>query len=244
MHVKITPVAVAIAALAAGCGSEASGTAGPGRPAAAAAAPRFDPANFVARVDNPWFPLPPGRTLRYRGHDGKTRARDVFTVTRRTTSILGVEATVVHDRVIEHGRTTEDTLDYYAQDEQGTVWYLGEDTAELDRKGRVKTREGTWRAGVHGADPGVFMPARPRVGQSFRQEHDAGHAEDHFAIVSLHARVAVPAVTTGSAMRTREWSPLEPGVRDAKYYVRGFGTVLERTVKGASERWELASVRR
>jgi hypothetical protein len=233
MHSKIAPILIAVSALSVACSPAA---------AVAAAAPHFDPAKFVEGVDNPWFPLPPGRTLRYRGHDGKTRGHDVFTVTHRIETILGVKATVVHDRVVTHGRTTENTRDYYAQDERGNVWYLGEDTAELDRKGRVKSREGSWRAGVHGAKAGVFMPAHPRVGQSFRQEFYKGHADDHFAIVSLHAHVSVPAATTGKAMRTREWTPLEPGVRDVKLYVKGIGTVLEQTVKGGSERWALVSV--
>jgi hypothetical protein len=201
-----------------------------------------DPANFVRHVTNPWFPLPPGTTLHYRGESDGMSGRDVFTVTHRTKTIQGVRATVVHDRVIIRGRVVEDTLDYYAQDKAGTVWYLGEDTKELDRHGNVKSREGTWHAGIDGARAGVFMPADPRVGQSFRQEFYKGHAEDHFKIVSLHATVKVPAVSTDDAMRTREWTPLEPGVRDAKYYVRGKGTVREETVKGGDERWELVSV--
>jgi hypothetical protein len=201
---------------------------------AGAAQPAFDPTAFVDRVENPWFPLPPGRTLRYRGEDEGVPGREVFTILHCTKTILGVTATVVHDRIYHHGRVSEDTLDYYAQDRDGNVWYLGEDTAELDRHGHVRTREGSWRAGVHGAQPGIFMPGKPKVGQSFRQEYLEGHAEDHFKIVRLH----------GNRMRTIEWSPLEPGVRDAKVYVRGRGTVLEKTLKGGDERWELVSISR
>jgi hypothetical protein len=235
--VTSTALAIGAAAVAALVGAGASGSARPVQPPAA-----LDPANFVRHVTNPWFPLRPGTTLRYRGQTDGTPGRDVFAVTHRTKTIQGVRATVVHDRVILHGRTVEDTLDYYAQDKAGNVWYLGEDTKELDRRGNVKSREGTWRAGVDGAEAGIFMPADPRVGQSFRQEYYKGHAEDHFKIVSLHASVNVPAVSSRNAMRTREWTPLEPGVRDAKYYVRGKGTVLEQTVKGGDERWELVSI--
>src|SRR3954454_22928832 len=168
-----------------------------------------DPANFVREVTNPWFPLRPGTTLRYRGETDGTRGHDIFSVTHRTKTIQGVSATVVHDRVILRGRTVEDTLDYYAQDKDGNVWYLGEDTKELDRRGRVTSRSGTWRAGRDGARAGVFMPAHPRVGQSFRQEYLKGEAEDHFRIVGLHATVRVPAASTTRALRTLEWSPLE-----------------------------------
>ena len=167
--------------------------------------------------------------MRYRGEADGRRGIDLFRVTHRTKRILGVAATVVHDQVILGGRVVEDTLDYYAQDARGNVWYLGEDTKELDRHGQVRSRSGTWRAGVHGARAGIFMPAHPRVGQSFRQEYYKGEAEDHFRI----------AVLDGPRMRTTEWTPLEPGVRDAKYYVRGVGTVLEKTVKGGNERWQL-----
>ena len=220
----------------------AAATLGAGSPPAVQPPAPPDPANFVAEVTNPWFPLRPGTTLRYRGETDGTRGHDVFSVTHRTETIQGVRATVIHDRVILRGRTVEDTLDYYAQDKDGNVWYFGEDTKELDRRGNVKSREGTWRAGVDGAEAGIFMPADPRVGQSFRQEYYKGHAEDHFKIVSLHASVKVPAVSSRNALRTREWTPLEPGVRDAKYYVRGKGTVLEQTVKGGDERWELVSI--
>jgi hypothetical protein len=235
---------IAVAALLPGCGSSDAPRRTPApAPTRSPAGSQFVPAAFGGRVDNPWFPLPPGRTLRYRGQDEGTPGREVFTVTHRTKTILGVAATVVHDRIIQHGRVTEDTLDYYAQDAAGTVWYLGEDTAELDRRGAVVSREGTWRAGVHGARPGIFMPAHPRVGQTFQQEHYPGHAEDHFRVAGLDATVRVPAVSTHHALRTAEWTPLEPGVRDAKFYVRGLGTVLEETVAGGNERWSLVSAR-
>ena len=217
-------------------------TCGSASPRSPHRAPSFDPANFVKNVDNPWFPLRPGTTLRYRGEKDGRPGTDLFTVTRRRETILGVSTTVVHDRVFARGKLAEDTLDYYAQDKQGNVWYLGEDTKELDARGKVKSREGSWRAGVNGALAGIFMPAGPRVGQAFRQEYLRGQAEDHFRIVSLKAAVKVPAVSTQRAMLTKEWTPLEPGVLDHKYYVRGTGTVLEVTVKGGNERWELYSV--
>ena len=114
----------------------------------------------------------------------------------------------------------------------------------LDRHGKVVSREGSWRAGRAGARPGIFMPRRPRVGQSFEQEHFPGHAEDHFAVLTLHASITTPfASYDGDVLKTKEWTPLEPGVRDRKYYVRGIGQVAERTVKGGTDDLRLAAFR-
>jgi len=199
---------------------------------------------FAPRVDNPWFPLIPGTTFVYRGvKDGKA-ARDVVTVLHSTRTIQGVRCTSASDRLYLAGRLEERTTDWYAQDLRGNVWYFGEATAELDRSGHVTSTEGSWLAGRHGARAGIYMPARPHVGQTGRQEYYKGHAEDHFAVVSLHARVSVPYVSSSRAVLTKEWTPLEPGTLDHKYYVRGIGTVKEVTVKGPLERDVLLSVQK
>ena len=204
----------------------------------------LNPSNFSANVDNPWFPLKPGTVYVYRGvKDGKP-SRDVVTVTHRTVRIQGVPCISIEDLLYERGHLEERTTDWYSQDKKGNVWYFGEDTAELDTHGKVVSTEGTWRAGRNGAEPGIYMPANPTVGQTGRQEYLKGHAEDHFAVVSLNAAVKGPYVTTRHALLTKEWTPLEPGVIDHKYYLRGIGTVLEQTVKGGVERNELISVRK
>ena len=203
-----------------------------------------DPSNFSARVDNPWFPLKPGTVYVYRGvKDGKP-ARDVLTVTHRTQKIDGFPCVVVTDRLYLRGRLAERTTDWYSQDRQGNVWYFGESTAELDAHGHVKSTEGTWQTGRDGAVAGIYMPGHPMVGRSGRQEFYAGHAEDHFRVLRFHASVAVPYMTSHDALLTKEWTPLEPGVLDHKFYVRGIGTVLEQTVKGGDERLELVDLRR
>jgi hypothetical protein len=199
---------------------------------------------FSARVDNPWFPLKPGTTYIYRGvKDGKP-SRDVVTVTGRVKVIQGAPCVVVDDRLYVKGRLHERTADWYSQDANGNVWYFGEATAELDSHGRVTTTEGSWEAGRDGARAGIFMPARPRVGYSGRQEFYKGHAEDHFSVLTLHARVHTRYVASAKALRTKEWTPLEPGVVDNKYYVHGIGMVVEQTVKGGDERNELVSVKK
>jgi hypothetical protein len=161
-----------------------------------------------------------------------------------TTTIAGVPCVVVHDRLYLRGRLRERTTDWYSQDKRGNVWYFGESTAELDARGRVTSTEGTWRAGRNGAQAGVYFPAHPRVGQSGRQEFYKGHAEDHFQVVSLRTAVRVPYLSTKASLLTKEWTPLERGVLDHKFYVRGIGTALEQTVKGGDERNALVSVRR
>jgi hypothetical protein len=239
---------VASALIAGGSASAAAGTtapaaqagpiksgAGPGWPAT------LSPSDFVRRVDNPWFPLKPGSRSRYKGNKEGTRMIDVFRVTHRTKTILGVKTTVVHDKVLIHGRPEEVTNDFYAQDRHRNVWYFGEATKELDRHGNTISTEGSFKAGVHGARAGLYIPGYPKVGQSARQEFYAGHAEDHFKILDRNARVSVPYVTTHHALRTKEWTPLEPNVLDNKYYVRGVGTVREIAVKGPVERLRLVS---
>jgi hypothetical protein len=210
----------------------------------AGASPPFRPAAFVARVDNPWFPLEPGTVYVYKGVDEGRAARDVVTVTHANRIILGVRATAVRDLVYIEGRLRERTTDWYAQDRMGNVWYLGEATEDLDSHGRVTSHEGAWLAGVAGAEPGIYMPARPAPGVSGRQEYLKGHAEDHFRVKALNATVAVPAASSKHALVTEEWSPLEPGVLEHKLYVRGVGTVLEQTVQGGDERYALISVRK
>jgi hypothetical protein len=240
---KTTAMALAAAALAAGFASSGAAAAHSKQ-----SGPGFNPNRFGRhsdRVDNPWFPLPAGRTLVYSGNEGGQPAQDLFTVTHKTKVIAGVRAAVVHDRVIKSGRVTERTTDWYAQDKSGTVWYLGEATALLNSKGKVKSTEGSFMAGRAGAKGGIFMPANPQIGQSFKQEDFKGQAEDRFKILSLSASVTTPAVTSQQAMLTQETTPLEPRIVDHKYYVMGVGTVLEDTVQGVppgSERLQLVSI--
>jgi hypothetical protein len=198
--------------------------------------------SFSAHVDNPWFPLLPGTRYVYTGvKDGKP-SRDVLTVTHQTKTIDGVPCVVVHDRLYLRGRLGERTTDWYTQDANGNVWYFGESTAELDAHGHVTSTAGTWTAGVNGAQPGIYMPAHPHVGESGQQEYYKGQAEDHYKVIGLFDTVA-PAGTANTLL-TQEWTPLEPGVLDHKMYVRGIGTVLEQTEKGGDERNELVSVSR
>jgi hypothetical protein len=196
---------------------------------------------FSARIDNEWFPLRPGTTYVYSGAKEGVPARDVVTVTHTTITIEGVPCRVVHDRLYLRGRLAERTSDWYSQDRLGNVWYFGEATAEVDRKGRVASTEGSWRAGGDGARPGILMLAHPRVGKTYRQEFYKGQAEDFARVVGVFRSL----VGGGpQAVLTAEWTPLEPGNLDHKLYGRGIGTLVERAVKGPDEHLELQSVRR
>jgi hypothetical protein len=197
--------------------------------------------DFSAHVTNPWFPLKRDSTYVYTGVKDGQPARDVVTVTDDTRLIAGVPCAVVKDRLYIRGRLHERTTDWYTQDAKGNVWYFGEATAELNDVGKITSTEGSWMAGVDEAKPGIFMPARPQVGQAFRQEFYKGHAEDHFRIVAIQRTVGPH--SSEVTLLTEEWTPLEPGVLDHKLYARGVGTVIEQTVKGGNERAELISVR-
>jgi hypothetical protein len=200
--------------------------------------------DFVRHVTNPWFPLKPGSVYRYRGVKEGEAMVDVMRPTHRTKTVLGVKTTVVHDVVFMHGKPREVTDDYYAQDKRGNVWYFGEDTKELTASGHVTSREGSFLAGRKGARAGLFFPAHPNRGVTARQEFFKGHAEDHFKVLDRRAHVSVPFVSSKKAVRTKEWTPLEPKTLDNKYYVRGIGTVREIAVKGPQERLSLISYKR
>jgi len=222
------PIVLALALLlTSGCGSSSSKHGG--------FQPHFDAGDFSgSKIDNSWYPLNPGTTFVYHGTKDKKPARDVVNVTGETKKILGVSCTVVRDRLFLAGKLAESTLDWYAQDKEGNVWYFGEATAELEN-GKVTSREGSWQAGVDGAAPGVIMQADPKVGDSYQQEFFKGQAEDHAQVLSLAASVQVPAGSYSSVQLTKEWTPLEPGVIDHKYYARGVGVVKEATAKGPRE---------
>ena len=212
--------------------------------ASPAASGAIDPADFVATVDNPWFPLIPGTIFTNAGvKDGK-KAVDTFEVTGETAMLAGVTCVVIHDSLTLDGLLEERTTDYYTQDRAGNVWYFGEDTAELDAKGNVTSTEGSWHAGVDGATPGIYMPATPIVGQAFPQEFYKGHAEDHFRVKALGVSVKVPFGSYTDALLTEEWTPLEPDVLDNKYYVHGIGQVREVAVKGDPEETVLTKLQR
>jgi len=207
-----------------------------------ASPPGVSPANFVSEVDNEFFPLQPGTTFFYEGTKDGTPTSNEMYVTHKTKRILGVKTTVVRDRAYEDGVLVEETFDWYAQDKAGNVWYFGEDAKELDPDGNVISTEGSWEAGVNGAQPGIIMEAEPRVGDRYNQEFAPGVAEDKAQVLSLNKSACVPYDCFDDLLLTKEWSPLNPGVVERKYYAEDVGFVLGVMVKGGNERTELVRV--
>jgi hypothetical protein len=139
---------------------------------------------------------------------------------------MGISTTVVRDTVYLDGEMIEDTYDWYAQDTDGNVWYLGEDTHEYE-DGVAVNANGAWEAGVDGALPGIVMLADPTVGAAYRQEYLAGEAEDMGEVIVVGGSVDVPAGSYDDVVVTRDWTPLEPDVIEEKTYARGVGFVFE-----------------
>jgi hypothetical protein len=204
---------------------------------------QLDPGNFVGVIDNKYFPLTPGTTFIYRGETEGVPTRNETYVTYDTKVILGVTTTVVHDQAFEEGVLVEDTFDWYAQDVDGNVWYFGEDTKELDENGNVISTEGSWEAGVNGAEPGIIMEADPQVGDRYHQEFYRGVAEDQAKVLELDASICVRYGCFDNVLVTKEWTRLEPGVVENKYYAPGVGFIYGVMVKGGDEFTELVRVR-
>jgi len=148
------------------------------------AVPAIDPANFTTRIDNPNMILRPGTTFVYA--DKGIASLDTMVVTHDTVVIDGVTCVAVHDTGYINGQLIEDTIDYYAQDKDGNVWYFGEDTKQYDPGNPVPIGdEGSWRAGVNGAAPGIIMEANSQVGDAYQQENAPGISEDRAKVISL-----------------------------------------------------------
>jgi hypothetical protein len=237
--IRSMAVAIAVLALAA-CGGGGSKSSSSTTLPQGTKPVKLDPAKFTTNIDNPYWPMSPGSHWVYREVENGEAQRVDVTVTDKTKTLEGIEARVVHDRVSRNGETLEDTYDWYAQDSEGNLWYLGEDTAEYEN-GKLKTREGSWAAGVDGAEPGIVVPAHPAQGMSYREEYYAGHAEDGAEVLSVKSQVQVPLGRYRNAMLTRNFSTIEPTVEEMKLYARGVGPVMELLVSGGSGRTELLS---
>ena len=214
-----------------------------GAPAQASAcgtsyAPVLDPAHFVAVIDNPYFPLPVGRTFVYTGvKDGQSQT-DTVIVTDQKKVILGITATVVSDIATHDGTVLEETFDYYAQDDEGNVWYLGEDTTHFLPNGKADTT-GSFLAGVDGAQPGIIMEANPQIPDAYRQECFAGQAEDTAWVVGTAGRCRVPYGKVRNVLTTLEATRSSPARTTRRSTAQGLGIVSERSLTGPNEFAEL-----
>ena len=214
-----------------------------GGPATSSTVRAVNLGKFGSPKQNPYFPLQPGTVSRYRGTDDGERYRERVRVTHRTKRIQGVTTTVVRDVLRRaDGSLAEKTRDWYAPDNAGNVWYFGEATATYDERGHIESREGSWRAGVHGAVAGKIMPAKPRPTDAYRQEYRRGHAEDQAWIVQRNSHTKVPYGTLHHVVRSFEWTRLEKKVLSLKLYAPGLGIVREKDMSGGNEKFVLVSV--
>jgi hypothetical protein len=242
MKGRIAVGAAAVALLVSAGAAEAT-TTPPGElaPLHGTYAPKIDPANFVATIDNRYLPYKPGTRIHFEGVRGTTKQTDDEVVLRATKTILGVRCTVVRDTVSEHGRAVERTDDWYAQDKQGNVWYMGEAAFERSH-GRFVKASDSWESGVNGAHPGIIMPADPRPGDAYRQEYyPPGKALDAARVLRRTGTMTVPYGSFKHLLVTSEFSPAEPQT-EQKFYAAGVGEVAERVVKGHHEEFALVSV--
>ena len=196
-----------------------------------------DPSAYVAVIDNPYSPLKPGTTLVYKGTVDGRRADREFEVTTKTKVVDGVTCLVAEDRVNLGGKPAEKTIAYYAQDKDGNVWYFGEESQELDKKGKVTKSEG-WLAGTDGAKPNLFMFAHPAVGDHFKHAYTGGNTE----VLKLAASVDVPFGSFKDALQIKDWNPAEPDVLSHKFYLKGVGELRDVEVKQQSEDIKLVKV--
>ncbi len=198
-------------------------------------APDIDPNNFVAVIDNPFFTMTPGATFQYEVEKDEGAETIEVYVTDETRVVMGVTCVVVRDTVKLDGELVEETYDWYAQDNEGNVWYLGEDSKEYE-SGEVVSTAGSWEGGVDGAMPGIIMMGDPQVGDTYRQEYYAGEAEDMAEVISLNETVTVSYGTFANCLKTKDYTPLEPDVIAYKYYSPTLGAVvMEDEVDGNVE---------
>jgi hypothetical protein len=236
---------VALGGCAAGSADRASGVAMPTALPQGAEPVELDPDEFSVDITNPYWPMSVGDRWVFdeTGADGTGQRVEVTVLDETHTVATGIEARVVHDLVTQDGAVVEDTLDWYAQDSAGNVWYLGEETAEYE-DGLAVSTEGSWEAGVDGAQPGIAVPADPRPGMAYRQEYLAGEAEDEAVVLSVSEPVQAPAGAWTDGLLTRDTTPLEPDIAELKFYVRDVGPVLVLQSSGGADREALIGTTR
>lgn len=217
--------------------------------------PEYEPEDFEDPLEvgygegdvapNPFFPLVPGTRWVYESED------EIITVDvlDETVEIDGVTCIVVRDLVVEKdgededATPIEDTLDWYAQDKDGNIWYFGEIAVNYE-DGQITDIDGSWKTGEEGARPGILMPAIPGVGDVYRQEWLLGDAEDMAEVIST---VADPELSDDNAavdcgagcLQTLEWNPLESDSFEYKYYKPGVGMVQEVSLENPEDTVEL-----
>ena len=198
---------------------------GHGSIAADAYDPAINPKEFSTKIDNPFFNMPVGKKMIFEKRTEKGLERIEITITGETRKVMGVETLVYLDREFLNGELVEETKDYIAQDNDGNVWYFGEDVDNYE-DGEFKDHGGAWIAGVGGAKPGYWIKAHHVVGDSYRQEYFKGEAEDMVKIVAIGLTVTTSLGIFQNCTKTYDWTPLNPKAKEHKYYCPGAGGLV------------------
>jgi len=180
-------------------------------------------------ITNPYLPLSSLKQDILEGKEGskelriertmKPEVHKTFKVGKQTVEVL-----VMEDREFEGGKLAEVTLDYFAQADDGTVYYLGEDVDEY-KDGKVVGHSGAWLYGKQTKIPGLLMPGNPKVGDKFRSEDVPKITTEDNEVMSLSETVTVPAGTYQNCLKIKE--VLSDGAVEYKYYARGVGCIRE-----------------
>jgi len=203
-------------------------------------APDLDPAEFTPQVTSQWFPLVPGRTMVYQSETDEGLETEEVTPLQELFELEDFLVRPVRDLVMLDGECLEDTTDWYAQRDDGDVWYFGE-VAQNFEDGLLDNLDGSWRTGKDDAKPGILVQGCPEVDAVYRQEFLANEAEDLARVIRLDAEVTVTYGTFTGCLETEEWSPLEPGIFERKFYAPGIGLILELNLE-SGERNELVAI--
>jgi hypothetical protein len=232
----------AIAAAAAGCGSSSSNKAAStpqinvprAKTAGASYHPKIDPSQFTADIRTKWWPIKQGATWVYDGQKDGVPEHVVVRVKPAQKTIMGVKTMTIQDTVTINKALEENTTDWYAQNKKtGDLWYFGEDSKDY-KNGVVVSTQGTWEAGVDGAQPGVVFPGHAKAGgPTYRQEYRPGVAEDMARVLSISDTQTVPAGTFKGVLHTYDTDPLNPDKVENKFYAPGVGIVHVKRIGSA-----------
>lgn len=191
--------------------------------------PVIEASNFTKsdQLTNPYFRFEAGKKYIYEGQKDGAFERIEVQLLAKNKSVMGIACAVVNDKVWIDGKLVEDTDDWYAQDNVGNVWYMGEYVTDYNPDGTVADHDGSWEAGVDGAKPGINMLADPKVGMAYRQEYYFDEAEDEAKVIEAGLTVTVPVGTFNNCIKIEEWTALEPGTVGYKTYAPGVGIVKD-----------------
>ena len=199
--------------------------------------PDINPANFTNStiITNPYYPATPGKKYIYEGQTDEGFERVEEQRLNTTKIIMGITCVISNFKGYVNGKLIEETWDWYAQDNDGTLWYFGEEVDNYNGNGTLIDHGGSWEAGVDGAQPGKIMPANPQTGVKYREEYYFGHAEDEAEIIGTGLSETISLGTYNDCIKTKNWTVLEPDALENKIYAPGTGLIKEIDIPGKFE---------